>query len=165
MKSKFLVIICIIPLLAGAFFCPSAYAAGSPSTFRIGNTTAIINGDPIVMDIAPYIKDGRTFMPIAYVAQALGISNNHIHWDEASQTINMMDDSNVVQVQVGSTTIMVGGGQSSMDVAPEICNGRSCLPTALIVRAFGGTAVWDEDTQTITISARSAGQENNSLFP
>lgn len=37
----------------------------------IGKETYLVNGKPYTMDVAPFIKDSRTFVPIAFVALAL----------------------------------------------------------------------------------------------
>lgn len=148
MKFKSLILLVLTTLTLSICLSPAAFAT-SESQFTIDSTTAIINGTSVTMEVAPYIKDGRTFMPLAYVAQAIGVNN--IKWDPGSQTVNMMNESNVVQIQIGSQVIMVGGGQGLMDVAPEINNGRTCLPIGPIAQAFGCTPSWDPATQTVTI--------------
>jgi hypothetical protein len=154
-RSKSLLTILLFLLLLGLFSSP-AFAA-SESQFTVGSTTAIINGTPVTMEVAPYIKDGRTFMPLAYVTQALGVSTDHINWDPGSQTVNLMNDTNVVQVQIGSRVIMVGGGQALMDVSPEIINGRTCLPIGPIAQAFGANVSWNALNQNVTIGFLDCG--------
>ncbi|MEN6391943.1 MAG: copper amine oxidase N-terminal domain-containing protein [Syntrophomonas sp.] len=121
------------------------------ATFVIGSTKLTINGAETTMDVAPYIKDGRTFLPLAYVAQALGVTPANILWDGANQTVTLMKGDKVVQVKIGSTTMVINGAPITMDVAPEISNNRTCLPVALLAQAFGSSATWDAATQTVTI--------------
>jgi len=120
-------------------------------TFVIGSTSYTINGATLTMDVAPYIKDGRTFLPLAYVAQALGVTATNIIWDATNQTVTLMKGDKVVQVKIGSTTMYVNGAAVTLDVAPEISSSRTCLPVALLAQAFGGSASWDAATQTVTI--------------
>jgi len=121
------------------------------AAFVIGSTSFTLNGATITMDVAPYIKDGRTFLPIAYVAQALGVSPSNVIWDSVNQTVTLMKGDKVVQVKIGSQTMLVNGASIAMDVAPEISSSRTCLPIALLAQAFGSTANWDAATQTVTI--------------
>ncbi|MDD5944816.1 MAG: copper amine oxidase N-terminal domain-containing protein, partial [Clostridia bacterium] len=56
-------------------------------TMQIGSDTMYINGTPTVMNTAPEITNGRTFIPIRDIANALGIEN--IDWDESTQTVTL----------------------------------------------------------------------------
>lgn len=40
--------------------------------FQIGNKTYWVNGNPIEMDVAPEIKDGRTMLPLRYCVNGIG---------------------------------------------------------------------------------------------
>ncbi|MEN6348160.1 MAG: copper amine oxidase N-terminal domain-containing protein [Syntrophomonas sp.] len=122
------------------------------ATFVVGQSKFTLEGVEITMDVAPYIKDGRTFLPIAYVAQALGIDASNIIWDAANQTVTLMKGDKVLQLKVGSNTMLVNGAAITLDAAPEINNSRTCLPVALVATAFLQTIAWDAATQTVTIN-------------
>ncbi len=121
------------------------------SVYTIGSTTYTINGIEYTMDVAPYISGDRTFMPIRYVAYALGINDANILWDGAAQTVTLMKGDKVVQLQVGSTTLLINGATVTMDVAPVNVNGRVCLPIRFVAQAFGAVVGWDAATQQVTI--------------
>jgi len=132
---------------------PAPDQQNKTATFVIGQSSFTLEGVDITMDVAPYIKDGRTFLPIAYVAQALGIDvEKNITWDATNQTVTLMKGDKVLQLKVGSTTMLVNGAAITMDAAPEINNSRTCLPVALVAKAFGQTIAWDAATQTVTIN-------------
>ncbi len=130
---------------------PNAYAV---ATFVIGNTIYQINGvDQAAMDQAPYIKNDRTYLPLRFVAYGLGIGDNGIIWDAVNQTVTLMKNDKVVQVKIGSTTMLVNGAAITMDTAPEItAAGRTCLPIRFVAEAFGANVAWDAATQTATIT-------------
>ncbi len=121
------------------------------SSFVIGATTYTIDGVEYTMDVAPFISGDRTFMPIRYVAYALGVSEANVLWDGASQTVTLMKGDKIVQIKVGSTQLLVNGAAITMDVAPVNVNGRVCLPIRFVAQAFGATVGWDGATQTVTI--------------
>lgn len=50
----------------------------------IGDNIMLINGEEIEMDTAPVIRNNRTFLPIAYLGQALGAD---VEWVAASRTV------------------------------------------------------------------------------
>jgi len=121
------------------------------SAFVIGSSTYTIDGVEKTMDVAPYIKGDRTYLPIRYVAYALGIDDNNILWDGVNQTVTLMKGDKVVQLKIGSTALMINGATITMDVAPEITNDRTMLPIRFVAQAFGATVGWDAATQTVTI--------------
>ena len=51
----------------------TATGGGGTAVFTIGQTSYTLNGQSVTMDVAPYIKDSRTFLPLRYVADALGV--------------------------------------------------------------------------------------------
>jgi len=120
--------------------------------FVIGATTYTINGKEVTMDVAPYISNGRTYMPVRYIANAMGINDDNILWDANTQTVTLLGANKVVQLKIGSTTILVNGAAIAMDVAPEISNGRTMLPARFVAQAFGYNVGWDEATQTVTLN-------------
>lgn len=122
------------------------------AAFVIGSTTYTVDGVEQTMDVAPYIKDGRTYLPVRYVANALGVDNNNIMWDSASGTATMIKGDKVVQVKVGSKDMIINGATIAMDAAPEIKDGRTMLPFRWIAWAFGASVEWDSATQTVTIN-------------
>jgi hypothetical protein len=66
------------------------YAAPSGDSMTIsmviGSTTLTVNGQTQTMDQAPVIRDGRTYLPARYVAEAFG---DNVSWDAASQTVTV----------------------------------------------------------------------------
>lgn len=130
---------------------PAAENVKNEASFVIGSTSFKLNGVDKTMDVAPYIKDSRTYMPIRYVAWALGVADANILWDATNQTVTLSKNSTVVQVKIGSKNLLVNGASITMDVAPEITGGRTMLPISFIANAFGATAGWDAATQTVSV--------------
>lgn len=121
------------------------------SVFTINSPYYTLFGTPKVMDVSPYIKDSRTYMPIRYVAYAMGLTDADIIWDEATRTVILTKGGTRVTLLIGSYNIWVNGIPTPMDVVPEITNGRTCLPIAWVAKAFGYTAVWNANARTVTI--------------
>lgn len=126
-------------------------ATSGTSVFTIGSAYYTLKGSGQWMDVAPYIRDGRTYMPIRYVAYAMGLTDADIIWDEATRQVILTKESTRVTLIIGSRNIYVNGTPTRMDVAPEITNSRTCLPIAWVAQAFGSTAVWDAGNRTVTI--------------
>lgn len=127
------------------------------STVVIGSTKLIknINGveADVNMDVAPFIRDGRTMLPLRYIAEALGFK---VDWDRATRTITLTDKEFKVQIPVETNKIIVNGSTYYSDANPVLRNGRTMLPVANIARALGlkdGTDIlWDANTRVATIT-------------
>lgn len=126
--------------------------AGGNAEFKINSNIYSVNGVAKVMDVAPYIKDNRTYVPIRYLAYALGVAENDVVWDAAASTATFTKGDKVVVLTIGSTTMTVNGEAQTMDVAPEIVNNRTMLPARFVAEAFGATVGWDAATGTVVIA-------------
>ncbi|MCW2279411.1 stalk domain-containing protein [Heliophilum fasciatum] len=103
------------------------------SKFRIGSTAYTVNGQQRQMDVAPYIKDGRTMMPVRYTAYAMGVDESGIAPKPAGggAVITRKDVSgakDIVGLTTGSTVVESGGIFSKDVVAPEIVQDRLFVP-------------------------------------
>lgn len=129
---------------------PVETTGGSGSgTFVIGSNIYTVNGLTKVMDVAPYIKNSRTFVPYRYLALALGVAEEDIVWDAATQKVTVTKGENEVVATIGSTSLNVNGSAVTMDVAPEIVNGRTMLPARYLAEALGANVGWDPATSTV----------------
>lgn len=104
------------------------------------------------MDTKPYIKGGRTMLPLRYVAEALGYK---VAWLSESRTAVIMDIGLRVEMPVDSNFIIVNGVKYTSDVKPEMRNNRIMLPIANIARALGlkdgKDILWDEANRQVTL--------------
>ncbi len=120
------------------------------ASFVIGSKTYTLNGVEAEMDVVPYVKDGRTYLPVRYVGYALGVAPENILWD--GKTATLVKGDKVVQVSIGSKAMIVNGATINLDVAPELKDGRTMLPFRWIAWAFGAAVDWDAATQTVTMN-------------
>ena len=119
--------------------------------FTLGSNQYMINGVAKAMDAAPFVKDGRTMVPVRYVAQALGVSEEQVAWDQATQTVTVIADK-VIQVKLGSKTMVLNGANVPMTAAAELVSDRTFVPIAEIARALNVNVVWDDATKTATFN-------------
>lgn len=122
--------------------------------FTLGRDTHTVNGIVKRMDAAPYLRDGRTYLPLRYVGVSLGVSPDGIEWDGRTATLKRGDIT--VKVSVGSKTLLVNDTPVQMDVVPEIAPpGRVMLPYRFIGEAFGASVHWNPTAQTVTLEEGS----------
>ncbi len=109
----------------------------------------------IKMDIAPYIKDGRTMIPIRYLAEALEMK---VTWDKETRTVLLEDAKFKIEIPVDTNKIIVNGEESESDVKPELKEGRTMLTIANVARALslkdGEDIFWDPVEKKVTIKRK-----------
>ncbi|MFZ5645828.1 MAG: copper amine oxidase N-terminal domain-containing protein [Bacillota bacterium] len=81
MKRKIIMFLCLV-LVATLFYSIGAYA-GSPIKI-------VVNGKQLQPDVAPQVIDGRTMVPIRFVAEALGAK---VSWDENNNAVVITTDT------------------------------------------------------------------------
>lgn len=151
MKSavKFLVVL-ILVFAACLLLASSALA----TEFQVGSRTYWVDGKPNQMDAAPFIENGRTYVPVRYLALALGVAEEDIGWDASSKTVTLKLENTAVKLVVGSETIYMNGQPRQMDVAPVIKNDRTYLPARWVAEAFGYEVKWEPAEQRVTLSRK-----------
>ncbi|ADG07781.1 copper amine oxidase N-terminal domain-containing protein [Kyrpidia tusciae] len=133
-----------------------AQSGSNVATFTVGSTTYTVNGQQQTMDVAPYLKnDGRVMLPVRFVANALGVSDDSIIWNQNDKSVTIFKGGSVVKMTLGSNTLIVNGTAVQMDVAPELYNdGRVMLPIRWVGQALNANISWDQATQTVTVTTQ-----------
>lgn len=121
---------------------------------QIGNEKASVNDEEVVLEAAPYIKNGRTMVPIRFIAESLGAE---VGWDDATKSITIQKEDITISLKIGSTEAFleeegaIGREKITLEAPPEIVNGRTFVPLRFVSEAFGATLDWNGDTKEITI--------------
>lgn len=103
------------------------------------------------MDVAPLVQEGRIFVPVRYMAKALGIRDNGIRWDQQTQRVSLEHEQQQVQLVLGEKYNLVNGQKRKMDVEPVLQQGRIFLPARFVAEGFGYRVSWDEREQAVII--------------
>lgn len=117
----------------------------------IGSKTADVDGKPVGMPAAPYIRLDRLLVPVRAVADALGCT---VTWDATSGTATLTSEEGVLALTTHSPVLQVNGKPVEMDAAPEIVgNGTMMIPVRYIAEALHCTVAWDAPARTATLTA------------
>jgi hypothetical protein len=112
-----------------------------------------VNEKILTMDVAPMLRDGRTFLPIRYVADAL---EANIDWNATEQKITIQLDTIKVELWIGENRARINGNDVSIDsnnpsIKPFIENGRTFLPLRFVGESLGCSVDWDSKQQVATL--------------
>lgn len=142
-------------VLAGllVLLSPAALAAGEgTAVFLVGGTRYRVGSGLREMDAAPFVDSGRTFVPVRYLAYALGVPEDGIGWDGASRTVILSARGTEVRLAVGSPVLLADGREVRMDVSPRLVPpGRVVLPARFVAEAFGYEVGWDAAARAVLI--------------
>ncbi len=119
--------------------------------FTIGKSTYTSGGAEKSTDTAPYIVGGYTYLPVYCVCAELGAD---VSWDAATKTVTLTKDGTVLTLVIGNDVMTVNGSPVQLATAPEVRNGRTCLPISPVTEAFGASIAWDGASRTVTITAQ-----------
>ena len=103
-------------------------------------------------DAAPEARDGRTFLPVRTVFEAMGAE---VSYSPAAQTITAFRDGTTVTMALGGTTATVErSGVTThipMDAAPYAHDNRTYVPVRFAAQAFGCAVGWDAGDRTVIL--------------
>lgn len=120
--------------------------------FAVGESKYTNNGTEVAMDAASFIANNRTYVPVRYLANALGVTDENIAWNEAARTVTLTGSNTVVKLTVGSNIITTSTDTIKADVPVIVRDNRTYLPARFVANAFGADVAWDAVTRTVTIT-------------
>ena len=119
----------------------------------------LLNGEPIVFDVAPATVNDRTFVPLRAIGEALGAI---VDWNEEEQKVTLTREGVKNELVIGSLTARRtdadGTKEIALDAAPFTANDRTLVPVRYIAESFDMKVDWEEDTQTVRILPKQAAQ-------
>jgi acetyl esterase/lipase len=122
----------------------------------IGKMTALVDGKPITLDVPPMIQNGRTVVPLRFIAESINATVNYDPKEEKI-LINLGAITLTLQINHTEATIeeTIEGKKTSknliLESPPFIYQGRTLVPLRFISEAFGLKVEWESTEQKITI--------------
>ena len=101
------------------------------------------------IDAKPFIQDGRTMIPIRYVAESLGMK---VMWNKQSKIVTLQDEERKVEIVTNGKKIVVNGKEYVSDVAPVIENGRTYLSISNIGKVSGAKVTWNPQSKLVSVT-------------
>lgn len=93
-----------------------------------------INAEP------PFIRNGRTLLPIRFVSEVLGFKVKYDH--EANRRIEISNSTHKTTMYIGNDTMYVNSAPNKMLAAPEEIDGRTYVPIRDVISALGCDIIW-----------------------
>lgn len=122
---------------------------------RIGNATAYLNGNPVQLEVKPYLKYNQyTMVPFRLIAESLGAK---ITWEEATRKVSYDFRGYHVELSIGSKKAVVTDptGKTknvTLQAEPELMSGRTQIPLRFVAEALNAKVGWDGKLWEATVS-------------
>ncbi|MGB9749637.1 MAG: M14 family zinc carboxypeptidase [Caldisericia bacterium] len=115
----------------------------------IGSKKIFINGIEKEVDTSPFILNGRCYVPIRFITEALG---GNISYNEVDKSISFTLFDKTVLMWVDKKNYFVNFKEYFMDSAPFIVKpGRVMVPLRFIVEAVDAKVLWEDTLKKITV--------------
>lgn len=106
----------------------------------------MVNYTNLNPEVPPYIKNGRTMIPLRAVADNLNVV---VKWNNTDKRVDLVNSKGTeVQLWIGKTGAIKDKNPLSIDAPPEIIEGRTFVPLRFVAEALGVNVTWDNFTRT-----------------
>lgn len=123
--------------------------------FNIGRTSYYVNNQRLEMDVAPMIIEGRTVLPIRYLAEVIGAE---VGWNQYEKKVTVTFKGKDIELWIGKSTARVDGEPKLIDpqnikVVPVVIPpGRTMLPLRFISENLGCKVDWNANSQEVKVT-------------
>lgn len=100
------------------------------------------------LEVAPYVENGVTFIPLRGVLEALGAK---INWVPETKQIEVNIADNNIILTMNSNTALVNKRNVSMDKPVQSINNRTMIPIRFVAENMGCIVNWDGTKNEIDI--------------
>lgn len=117
------------------------------------NVVVVINGEILVSDAEAEIVEGRTYVPLRAIAEALGAE---VGWNPESMGITLKNDDAETDLAIGSLSASITEGNKvspvQLEAAPYIKDDRTFVPLRFIAQGLGSKVYWCDELKTAVIT-------------
>lgn len=137
--------------------------------FKVKEAGVLINEESLKTEFFPYIKEGRTFVPIREITEKLGAD---VKWDGKDESIKITLNGDVINMQIDNPNVTVNDKEIALDKAqaPQLAlynkprkETKTMVPLRFISETFGYNVDWNNDkvrAEISTVSAKSIFEDN-----
>ncbi len=126
---------------------------------QIGRPWCRVNDKPTKLPVAPYLREGRTMVPVRFFAEVLGYTVDYDFSDPAMKKVMIYTPYNVsnaamdekqqsennrpfITLFIDQTTVIIGGISVEMDTTPELVRGTTMVPLRFVAQTLGYYVDW-----------------------
>lgn len=135
----------------------SAVEAGS-----FDDITVFVDGEQVIFDTKPIIRDSRTLVPVRGVFEKLGAT---VDWNSQTNQVIVKDDIMELLLQIGNDAVLVDGEVNFLDTRSMIIDDRTMVPLRFIAETLGYKVSWNGVTHRIDIETQELVKDTDKGLP
>jgi len=159
----FVFVICILLIISSPNIVLASMS--NQAIFVVDSQSYSVNGIVYQMNTAPYLEQNRVFIPLRYLAHALGLDEKNIIQDDCGKSIELYSADKKIKLFFNNYTFYVNDKGYQMDVAPIIKDKHIFLPARQVVETLGYSVGWDEKARAVLIGLPGNLPDIKSLPP
>ena len=159
MKKIIKISILLISMLITPVFAANTFNVSiGNKDYKVKEAGVLINEDSLKTDFSPYIKEGRTFVPIREITEKLGAD---VKWNGKDKSIKITLNGDVINMQIDNSMVTVNDKKIELDhaQAPQLAlyskprkETKTMVPLRFISETFGYNVDWNNDKVRAEIS-------------
>jgi len=127
-------------------------------SFARQNLLIKVNNKYIESDVDPFIKNGTTYVPIKFVASALGIEN--VSWNARNKAVTIKENDTTILLIANQKYAYVNNVYTALENSILISNGRTFVPLRFVSEWLNRDVSWDSKTSTVSINEKTPSTTN-----
>lgn len=131
----------LFSLILLIFISSNAIAAKSPEIQY--------NGKIVKSDVAPFIRDNRTLVPIRFISETLGYE---VSWDNNERLVSVKGKDTQIELKIDSKKAKVKGSDVELDAPALIKNNRTFVPLRFVAENLKAEVKWDKENFKVIIN-------------
>ncbi len=124
-------------------------ALSAVPAFGADEIPVYVDGEALIFDQPPVIKENRTLVPMRVIFEALGAE---VEWSSEDRKVSASWKDGGLELIIGNDEIRLASGKViKLDVPAQIINSRTMVPLRAVSEAMGKDVNWDPDAREIYI--------------
>ncbi|WP_157794080.1 copper amine oxidase N-terminal domain-containing protein [Paenibacillus donghaensis] len=133
-------------LIAGSALTTGT-ASAAPSAIEVRMNNLFVD-----TDVAPYITNGTTMVPLQVAQKIPGIS---VQWNNSSKTVTITRDGETITLVAGQKTAKVGNKAVKLETASTLKQGRVMVPLRFIAESTQAYVLWNPKQRIVFVAKPS----------
>lgn len=114
----------------------------------VGQNTYAVDGEVEMLDsdnpnVKVYVENGRSFVPIRFVAESLD-GGKEVQYDESAKSVVISDSVHKLVFTEGNTAYILDGEEKQLDAPPRIKENRMFVPIRAISEGMGKKVTYEK---------------------
>ena len=109
----------------------------------------LLNGEKLEFDVQPQIINGRTMVPMRKIFESLGAS---VEWENETKKITAKKQDTTIVMQINNNVLSLNGNIITLDVPPQLVDGRTLVPVRAVAESFDIQVLWDDVYKNVILS-------------